>query len=165
MIRIVLAASLVGLVILHAGPRAAAQDYPTRPVRIVFPLAAGGGGDVFTRGLADELQKAWRQPVVVENRPGGALNIGTRASKPFDGYTICVMSVSLPSTTSSRSRPFPTIPRRICSRSNLFFNTPRWSPEPDQGQLSPRCWRWRAAARQAELRDVLVSRRSSGQAE
>src|SRR4029079_17989027 len=54
-----------------ATPFAAAQDYPSRPVRIVFPLAAGGGGDVFPRAIADELQKAWRQPVVVENRPGG----------------------------------------------------------------------------------------------
>src|SRR6476620_7213523 len=94
MMKIVLAAALLGLAILHAPSPAAAQDYPTRPVRIVFPLAAGGGGDVFTRGLADELQKAWRQPVVVENRPGGGQNIGARACAEAvpDGYTICVMS-------------------------------------------------------------------------
>src|SRR5206468_10619463 len=92
--QIVFAAALIGLVTLHTAPPAAAQDYPTRPVRIVFPLAAGGGGDVFTRGLADELQKAWRQPVVVENRPGGGQNIGARACVEAtpDGYTICVMS-------------------------------------------------------------------------
>src|SRR5262249_54214643 len=58
-----------------------------------FRSAPGGGGDVSTRALADELSKALRQPVV-ENRPGGALNTGTRAcaeSAP-DGYTICVLS-------------------------------------------------------------------------
>jgi tripartite-type tricarboxylate transporter receptor subunit TctC len=71
-----------------------AQDYPTRTVRIIIPLAAGGGGDVFTRALAEELRKSMGQPFVVENRPGGGLNIGARAcaeSLP-DGYTICVLS-------------------------------------------------------------------------
>ena len=74
--------------------RRPAQDYPARPIRIIIPLGPGGGGDVFTRALADELQKALGQPVVVDNRPGGGLNIGARAcaeSSP-DGYTICVMS-------------------------------------------------------------------------
>jgi tripartite-type tricarboxylate transporter receptor subunit TctC len=70
------------------------QDYPARPIRVIIPLGPGGGGDVFTRALADELQKAWGQPVVVENRPGGALNIGTRACAEAapDGCTICVLS-------------------------------------------------------------------------
>src|SRR5262245_16920121 len=73
---------------------AQALDYPTRPIKVIIPLAPGGGGDVFTRALADELHKAWGQPAVVENRPGGALNIGARAcaESPPDGYTICVMS-------------------------------------------------------------------------
>ena len=71
-----------------------AQDYPARSIKVIIPLAPGGGGDVFTRALADELHKAWGQPVVVENRPGGGLNIGARAcaESPPDGYTICVMS-------------------------------------------------------------------------
>lgn len=71
-----------------------AQDYPQRPIKIIIPLGPGGGGDIFSRALADELQKAWGQPVVVENRPGGGQNIGARAcaeSLP-DGYTICVLS-------------------------------------------------------------------------
>src|SRR4051812_50015488 len=85
---------LVVIAALPAVHPAAAQDYPARPVRIVFPLAAGGGGDVFTRGLADELQKALHQPVVVENRPGGSQNIGSRACVEAgpDGYTLFLMS-------------------------------------------------------------------------
>src|SRR5262245_33832929 len=88
--------SIVAAVAIWLAPCASAlaQDYPTRTVRIIIPLGPGGGGDVFTRALADELQKALRQPVVVENRTGGALNIGTRAcaEAPPDGYTICVLS-------------------------------------------------------------------------
>ena len=87
---------LAGLACVAAliGGAAQAQDYPTRPVRIIIPLGPGGGGDVFTRALAEELQKSMGQPFVVENRPGGGLNIGTRAcaeSAP-DGYTLCVLS-------------------------------------------------------------------------
>jgi len=73
---------------------AAAQDWPTRSVRIIIPLGPGGGGDVFARLLAEEFHKTFGQPFVVENRPGGGLNIGTRACAEAapDGYTICVLS-------------------------------------------------------------------------
>src|SRR5580704_14444298 len=79
---------------LALGAGAFAEDYPARPIKVFIPLAAGGGGDVFTRALADELQKAWGQPVLVENRPGGAQNVGARAcaEAPADGYTICVLA-------------------------------------------------------------------------
>ena len=91
MFRIVLT-MIVELAVFQTASPAAAQDYPSRPVRIVFPLAAGGGGDVFTRALADELQKAWHQPVVVENRPGGAGSVAVSAlnAAPADGHTLMV---------------------------------------------------------------------------
>jgi tripartite-type tricarboxylate transporter receptor subunit TctC len=73
---------------------AAAQDWPSRPVKIIIPLGPGGGGDVFTRLMAEELQKRLGQPFLVDNRPGGGLNIGSRAcaEAPPDGYTLCVLS-------------------------------------------------------------------------
>ena len=79
---------------LALGAAASAETYPARPIRMIIPLGPGGGGDIFTRALADELQKAWGQPVVVDNRPGGGLNIGARAcaESPPDGYTLCVLS-------------------------------------------------------------------------
>jgi tripartite-type tricarboxylate transporter receptor subunit TctC len=79
---------------LALGAGAFAEDYPARPIKVFIPLAAGGGGDVFTRALADELQKALGQPVLVENRPGGSQNVGARACAEAapDGYTICVLS-------------------------------------------------------------------------
>ena len=126
MIRIVVAASLIGLAALHTAPPAAAQDYPTRPVRIVFPLAAGGGGDVFTRAIADELQKAWHQPVVVENRPGGAQNIGARACVEAtpDGYTICVLSSEPAVYNQFLFKTIPYDPEKdLQPITNLFFNT------------------------------------------
>ena len=122
MIRIVVAAALIGLAALPA----AAQDYPSRPVRIVFPLAAGGGGDVFTRALADELQKAWKQPVVVENRPGGGQNIGARACAEAtpDGYTLCVMSSEPTAYNQFLYKSIPYDPEKDFQPiSNLFFNT------------------------------------------
>lgn len=105
---------------------ASSQDYPTRPVRIVFPLAAGGGGDVFTRALADELQKAWHQPVVVENRPGGAQNIGARAcvESPPDGYTLCLMSSEPAVYNQFLFKSIPYDPEKdLQPIANLFFNT------------------------------------------
>src|SRR5678815_2064613 len=88
---------LAGLMVaaaLCSAATASAQDWPTRPVRIIIPLGPGGGGDVFTRLMAEELQKRLGQPFVVENRPGGGLKIGTRAGAEAapDGYTFCVLS-------------------------------------------------------------------------
>jgi tripartite-type tricarboxylate transporter receptor subunit TctC len=72
---------------------AAAQDYPNRPVKAIVAVGAGGTGDIVMRVLGEELYRRWGQPVVVENRPGGASNIGARAcaDAPPDGYTICMM--------------------------------------------------------------------------
>ena len=112
--------------VLAATGAVAAQDYPTRPVRMVFPLAAGGGGDVFTRALADELQKAWRQPVVVENRPGGSQIIGARACAEAvpDGYTICVLSSEPAVYNQFLFKTLPYDPEKdLQPISNLFFNT------------------------------------------
>ena len=84
-----------GLMLLAIGcGSAVADDYPSRPVRIIIPLGPGGGGDVFARLMAEELHKRLGQPFIVENRPGGGLNIGTRACAEAapDGYTICVLS-------------------------------------------------------------------------
>jgi tripartite-type tricarboxylate transporter receptor subunit TctC len=111
---------------LTAARPAAAQDYPTRPLRIVFPLAAGGGGDVFTRALAEELQKAWHQPVVVENRPGGGQNIGARACVEAapDGYTLCLMSSEPAVYNQFLFKTIPYDPEKdLQPIANLFFNT------------------------------------------
>ena len=87
--------TLFAIAILSAGGAANAQDYPQRPVRAITALSAGGTSDVFMRVLGDRFQKRTGQPIVVENRPGGALNIGGQAcaDAPPDGYTICLLPV------------------------------------------------------------------------
>ena len=69
---------------------ASAQQYPTKPVRIVIGLSAGGGTDVLTRLIAQRLTDAWGQQVVVENRPGASGFIAGElvAKSPPDGYTL-----------------------------------------------------------------------------
>jgi tripartite-type tricarboxylate transporter receptor subunit TctC len=75
---------------IAASSGVAAQDYPTRAVKIVVPFPAGGTADVMPRIFADWLSKKWGQPVVVENRPGAAGNIGAEmvAKADPDGYTL-----------------------------------------------------------------------------
>jgi tripartite-type tricarboxylate transporter receptor subunit TctC len=68
--------------------RAVAQTYPNRPIRLVVPLVAGSPGDIVARLVGDKLSKTLKQPIVVENRPGAAGNIGTEfiAKSAPDGY-------------------------------------------------------------------------------
>ena len=67
-----------------------AQEWPSRPVRVIVPFPAGGSADLMPRALAEKLSEKWGQPVIVENRPGAAGNIGADAvfrADP-DGYTL-----------------------------------------------------------------------------
>ncbi len=75
---------------------AAAQDYPTRPIKIIVPLTPGSGADIAGRIVAKHIGDAFKQPVVVENRPGAGGIIGTQAmlSADADGYTLMVQSAS-----------------------------------------------------------------------
>ena len=71
-----------------------AQDYPTRPIRIIVPFGAGGPADVAARLIGNVLQEDFGQPVVVENRTGAGGVIGTQEAvkSPPDGYTLLMMS-------------------------------------------------------------------------
>ena len=74
------------------GVHAFAQSYPARPVRIAVPFAAGGAVDTVARTLGPKLTEAWKQPVIVDNRPGAGGNIAADfvAKAPGDGYTLLI---------------------------------------------------------------------------
>jgi tripartite-type tricarboxylate transporter receptor subunit TctC len=88
-----LAATVVAAPALLATP-GLAQDYPSRPVRIIVPFGAGGPADVTARQIGSILQENFGQPFVVENRTGAGGVIGTleAAKSPPDGYTLLMMS-------------------------------------------------------------------------
>jgi tripartite-type tricarboxylate transporter receptor subunit TctC len=86
----VLAAVLSALPLSYA----AAEDYPTRPVKIIVPFGAGGPADVFSRQLAQRLSESLKQTFVVEDKPGAGSIIGSNevAKSAADGYTLLTMS-------------------------------------------------------------------------
>lgn len=82
--------ALLAMGLLGSPAAAPGQPYPTKPVEIVVPFAAGGGTDLISRLVADYLGKKWNQPILVVNKPGGGGIVGARAAlkdaRP-DGYT------------------------------------------------------------------------------
>jgi tripartite-type tricarboxylate transporter receptor subunit TctC len=85
---------LLGLLIALFACAAAAQSYPSKPVRIVVPFSPGGGTDIAARILAQKLTERMGQSFLVDNRPGASGIIGTElvAKSPPDGYTLLVGS-------------------------------------------------------------------------
>ena len=96
-------ALLAGMAI---SPQPSAQDYPTKPVRVIVPFGPGGGSDTAARMFTQKLANHFGQPFVIENRPGAGAMVGTKAlveSAP-DGYTIMISSSSW-LTTAAVSKP------------------------------------------------------------
>jgi tripartite-type tricarboxylate transporter receptor subunit TctC len=94
--RAAVAAALLAACALGAPDPAAAADFPSRPIRIVVPYAPGGASETMARLVADRMSAALKQPVIIENRPGGGTVIGASvvAQAPADGYTLFVNASS-----------------------------------------------------------------------
>jgi tripartite-type tricarboxylate transporter receptor subunit TctC len=90
---------------------AAAQDYPTKPIRLIIPFPPGGSNDVVGRVIAAQLSTKLGQQVVVENRGGGGgtLGINAAAKSPADGYTLLLISVGYPVSIALGQMPRESI--------------------------------------------------------
>ena len=117
------ACAVIALLMGFASPASAA--WPERPIRLVLPFPAGGPTDTLGRQLAQQLQTALGQSVVVDNRAGANSAIGSDivAKSPADGYTLLFNAsifainphlVTLPTTSIATSRRSRSSPRRRC---------------------------------------------------
>ena len=91
----ILARILLGLALL-APSFAAAEDYPSKPIRLIVPFPPGGPNDIIARVVGQRMSEITKQPVVIDNRSGqaGALGTDAVAKSPPDGYTIAITSAS-----------------------------------------------------------------------
>ena len=111
-------------ILLLGASVALAQDYPSRPVRIIVPLPAGSTTDIVMRATAQELAPRLKQPVVVENKPGGNWVIGAEACKASapDGHTLCVMNSDAIAFNPHILSSLPYDPAKdFAPVTNLFF--------------------------------------------
>ena len=81
-IKLAMAALAATLCAFGAG-ESAAQAFPSKPIRLVVPFPPGGPTDAFARLLANRLQDTWKQPVIVESKPGAGTVVGTVARRPM----------------------------------------------------------------------------------
>lgn len=95
-------------VLLGISPLATAQDFPTKPIRLVVGFAAGGGVDKSARFIGKHLGDSLKQQIVVDNRPGAAGNIGANfvAKAPQDGYTLLMANATIAMPGLFKNMPF-----------------------------------------------------------
>ena len=82
--------------VIAGADHAVAQSYPSKPIKIVVPATPGGAIDIIARLVGEKLTASLGQPVVIENKPGAANNLGTDfvAKSPADGYTLVIVASS-----------------------------------------------------------------------
>jgi len=127
------AAAFVATALL--APPAHTQPYPSKPIKIVVPFAAGGAVDVVARVVGQRVSEQVNQPVIVDNKPGGHANIGADfvAKAPPDGYTLLLGANGLASNmTLHKNLPFDTLrdfaPVAAVGYAPLVFVVPTGSP-------------------------------------
>jgi len=121
-----LLAAWLAIALLSTVAPAAAEDYPSKAIRIITAVSVGGTSDIFVRALADKLQPRLHQPIIVENRPGGAMTIAGRvcADAANDGYTICLLPGETLTLNQFTYKSIPYDPEKdFAPITNAFINT------------------------------------------
>lgn len=119
------AAAAASLVPLPGGAARAQGSWPDRPVKLILSQPAGSGPDILARYLGEQLARSWKQPVVIENRPGGQNVIGAQAAarSPADGYTFYYATTAAMVTNAFTFKALPYdpvkdfVPVRLVGRS------------------------------------------------
>ncbi len=118
--------SVAVIAVLWSSGPATAETYPGKPLRVITANSAGGTSDIFVRALGDELQKRLGQPVIIENRSGGGMNIAGRAcaEAPNDGYSICLLPNETLTLNQFTFKSIPYDPEKDFEPiTNAFINT------------------------------------------
>lgn len=99
----------LALVTVAFATAATAQTYPSKPIRVIVPFAAGGTSDILARFIGPKLTEAWGQPVIIENRTGANGNVGADyvAKSAPDGYTVLLADIGAIAISPS---VYPTLP-------------------------------------------------------
>src|SRR5437763_605307 len=110
-----------------ARAQASRPDFPSKPVRLIVPVAAGGPTDIVARMLGEKLSKIWDQQVVIENKGGAGTNIGNEyvARSDADGYTILFATASL-AVNTSLYRSLAYDPIADFAAASLVTKAPYW---------------------------------------
>lgn len=119
---LVSAAAIVASTIVNAQ---GTGTYPQRPVKIIVPYTPGGSNDVIARLLGQKLQEIWNQPVIVENKPGAAGNIGSLevARSAADGYTLLLTNINIVSMNPALIERMPFDPQKDFAPISLLGTT------------------------------------------
>lgn len=123
--RRLLAATLLAIPLLQA-MAAAAQDFPSKPIKLVVPFAAGGPADTIARAVAEKMQGIVKQPVVIDNRAGAGGAVGTKAvaqAEP-DGYTIGISTAGALAISVSMQEAIGYDPRKDLRALTLAASVP-----------------------------------------
>ena len=101
----------LGLTLSICCPVAVAQQYPTKPIRMVAPFPPGGGTDILSRLLAVPLSQSFGQPIIVDNRPGagGAVGAEITARAEPDGHTLILVSASYCATAAYQKTAYDPV--------------------------------------------------------
>ena len=108
-VRVGLLAALVPVLWGALALTSGAQTYPSGTVKLIVPVPAGGVTDTMARIVAQRLTEAWRQPVMVDNRPGGNYAVGAQAvaKSPADGLTLLASWAASQEDLPSEAAPTP----------------------------------------------------------